>query len=326
MIETVFRSDDLRPADRLACFDDFQVNSPHPMRVTSEIPEKFSATARALDLAAVNVVELTCSPLGVHRTPRQVRDFDPELCSILFPLTGRLGVMQAGGEATLNAQEFALYDSRHPFTVRTAADDETATLVRAQFPRTLLPMPSDQIDRLLAVPMSGKDGVGALLVQFFTRLTTDAASYRTGDLPRLSGIAVDLMSAAIAHHLDSDTETPPDVRHLALSRRIEAFIQRHLHDPELSPRAIAAAHHISVSYLHRVFQRNDTTVSAWIRRQRLEHARRDLGDPAQRTLPVHRIASRWGFNDHSTFTRAFRTAYGVPPNDYRDRSLESAGR
>ncbi len=123
------------------------------------------------------MVELTCSPLGVHRTPRQVRDFDPELCSILFPLTGRLGVIQAGGEATLNA----------------------------------------------------------------------------------------------------------------------------------------------------LFQRNDTTVSAWIRRQRLEHARRDLGDPAQRTLPVHRIATRWGFNDHSTFTRAFRTAYGVPPNDHRDRSLESAG-
>lgn len=116
MIKTVFHSDDMRPRDRLARFDDLQVNSPHPMRVTSEDPASFHATARALDLAAVNLVELTCSPSEVRRTPQQIREYDPELCAILFPLRERLAVTQAGREATLGAHDFALYDSRHPFT------------------------------------------------------------------------------------------------------------------------------------------------------------------------------------------------------------------
>jgi AraC-like DNA-binding protein len=62
-------------------------------------------------------------------------------------------------------------------------------------------------------------------------------------------------------------------------------------------------------------------VSAWIRRQRLEHARRDLSDPFLRTVRVHRIARHWGFTHHAAFTRAFRTAYGIPPSEFRHRSL-----
>ncbi|MFE2941524.1 AraC family transcriptional regulator [Streptomyces sp. NPDC059255] len=87
----------------------------------------------------------------------------------------------------------------------------------------------------------------------------------------------------------------------------------------------AAAHHISVSYLHRVFQAHDrgTTVSAWIRHQRLEAARRDLADPALRAVPVHRIGTGWGFTQHAVFSRAFHAAYGVPPRDYRHRALSA---
>ncbi|WP_308429099.1 helix-turn-helix transcriptional regulator [Streptomyces brasiliensis] len=84
---------------------------------------------------------------------------------------------------------------------------------------------------------------------------------------------------------------------------------------------MAAAHHISVSYLHRLFQDHETTVSAWIRSQRLERARRDLAEPALRAVPVHRIAARWGFSDHATFTRSFRSAYDIPPKEYRQQHV-----
>ncbi|MWA07416.1 helix-turn-helix domain-containing protein [Actinomadura sp. LD22] len=80
----------------------------------------------------------------------------------------------------------------------------------------------------------------------------------------------------------------------------------------------------SVSYLHRLFRSQGIAVSSWIRRLRLERARRDLGDPALDAVPIRRIAARWGFNDHATFTRAFRAAYGIAPSDHRRRSLESA--
>lgn len=34
-------------------------------------------------------------------------------------------------------------------------------------------------------------------------------------------------------------------------------------------------------------------------------------------MPVHPIAARWGFGDHPTFTRVFRSSYGAAPMEYR---------
>lgn len=101
--------------------------------------------------------------------------------------------------------------------------------------------------------------------------------------------------------------------------RIQSYIVAHLHNSDLTPGAIAAAHHISVSHLHRLFQVDGVTVAAWIRQQRLARACRDLADPTLRTVRVHHIAAQWGFTHHAVFTRAFRTAYGIPPSEYRDR-------
>ncbi|MER6817734.1 helix-turn-helix domain-containing protein [Spirillospora sp. NPDC000708] len=321
MIQTVFSSDEFAPDRRLAAFDDFQVTSAHPMRVVSDGSQSFQATVRALDLGAADVVELTCSPAEVRRPLPLIRAQDPGLYSVVFPLCGRLVVDQAGRRAELGERELAVYDSRRPLRVRITAEERPARLVRAQVPRTLVAHP-EQADRVLAVPLSGRSGVAALLTEYLLRLTTDSGTYRPADAPRLGGIAVDLLNAVIAHH--AAIEPADGLPQRALLPRIEEYVWRHLHDPGMSPRSIAAAHHISVSHLHRLFQSQGIAVSSWIRRLRLERARRDLGDPALDAVPIHRIATRWGFNDHATFTRAFRAAYGIAPSDHRRRALESA--
>ncbi|MFD0351111.1 helix-turn-helix domain-containing protein [Kitasatospora aburaviensis] len=132
------------------------------------------------------------------------------------------------------------------------------------------------------------------------------------------------MSALLAHHLDAEEALPPESRRRALTHRIRAFIRTRLHDPGLSPGAVAAAHHISVSYLHRLFEGEEETVAAWIRRQRLERARRDLADPALAAVPVHVIAARCGFPRAADFSRAFRGAYGLAPRDFRHDAVPLA--
>ena len=37
-------------------------------------------------------------------------------------------------------------------------------------------------------------------------------------------------------------------------------------------------------------------------------------------VTISEIAFRWGFRDHSTFTRAFHRAYGMSPTEWRARS------
>jgi AraC-like DNA-binding protein len=102
---------------------------------------------------------------------------------------------------------------------------------------------------------------------------------------------------------------------------MHAFIEQHLGEADLAPGIVAAAHHVSLRYLHRLFEAEDTTVAAWIRRRRLERCRRDLADPAFRTVPVSAVAARWGLLDSAHFSRLFRRMYGLPPAEYRSNSV-----
>jgi AraC-like DNA-binding protein len=100
--------------------------------------------------------------------------------------------------------------------------------------------------------------------------------------------------------------------------RILDFIGHHLSDQELGVEYIAAANHISVRQLHKLFSDEDRTVGAWIRSRRLDACRRDLADPLLRGMPVHAIAARWGFPSAAHFSRVFRAHYGMTPQEYRE--------
>ncbi|QKG21568.1 helix-turn-helix domain-containing protein [Actinomadura verrucosospora] len=325
MKQMTVNRDDSSPKEHLAGLDEIFAESPYPMRLLGDSPGPFRTCMRTLDLGTVNVVELTLPSSEVLRTSALVRRSDPELCSVIFPVQGRLLLSQADRQAVLGAHDFALYDSSLPFRLKIAIDGEPAKLVRAHLPRALVGMPAAAMGRLLARPLPGRTGVGGLLVRYLADLAANAADYRPADLPRLDAIAHDLLAAAVAHHLDAEPASSNDAHRQGLLLRIEAFIRQHLRDPDLSPEMIAVAHHISLGHLHRLFGARDTTVAVWIRRQRLERARRDLRNPDLQAVPVHRIAVHWGFRDHSTFTRAFRAAYGVPPKEYRHGARTGAG-
>src|SRR5262245_53607288 len=102
-----------------------------------------------------------------------------------------------------------------------------------------------------------------------------------------------------------------------LLANVQAFIDRRLGDARLSNTEIAAAHHISLRLLHRLFEEQGTSPGRWIRERRLERCRRDLLDPARSHLPASAIAWDRGFASPAHFSRVFRAAYGHPPGTYR---------
>jgi AraC-like DNA-binding protein len=112
-------------------------------------------------------------------------------------------------------------------------------------------------------------------------------------------------------------QVTPDTPRGALLLKIYAFIEEHLSDPQLSPTLVARSNHLSIRYLHKLFETQSMTVAAWIRERRLERCRNDLLDPGLRAQSVSYIAARRGFPEPSHFSRVFRQAYGVPPSEYR---------
>jgi AraC-like DNA-binding protein len=102
-----------------------------------------------------------------------------------------------------------------------------------------------------------------------------------------------------------------------LRTRVRAFVALRLRDPDLSPRSIAAAHHVSVRRLHQMFRDEPQTIAALIRSRRLEKCRADLTE--QPHLSVATIAARWGFADPAHFSRLFKAQYGCTARDFRAR-------
>ena len=82
-------------------------------------------------------------------------------------------------------------------------------------------------------------------------------------------------------------------------------------------RLVAFEQHVSLRYLYKLFETEQTAVADWIRRRRLEHCRLDLLNPSLRGLPVSAIATRRGLTSPAHFNRLFRATYNVPPGEYR---------
>ncbi|MFE1292747.1 AraC family transcriptional regulator [Streptomyces sp. NPDC058751] len=325
MIGTLFRSEDVPAADRFEYWRELVGRTRSPHEITSVHAADFRAEHRLMEMGPTAVWPASFLPARHRRSSRQVRRSDPETYHLTLLLEGGLELDHAGRNTAFGPGDLHVVDSSQPYDLRSADDGKHRTVsgVGVDFPKALLPVPPHRMRELLGRPLSGREGLGSLLADFLAGLGRQAETLRPSDAPRLGTVVLDLVSALFAQELDSETALSPETRQQAMAERVRAFIRQNLHDPELAPPVIAAAHHISVSYLHRIFQQRfqGETVAAWIRRQRLEGARSDLADPALRGTPIHAVAARWGIPRASDFTHAFRAAHGLSPREYRLQAL-----
>ncbi|MEU1279782.1 helix-turn-helix domain-containing protein [Streptomyces sp. NPDC005805] len=328
MIGTVFRSEDVPVRDR---FDHWRelLGRTRASDMGSAHADAFWAECRVMELGPVTVWPMASLPARYRRGPAMVRRSDPELYHLSLLLDGGLGLDHGGRADIFGPGDLHLVDSSHPYDLGPARHGDSALVrgVGVDFPKALLPLPAHRVNALLGRALPGADGIGALLRDCLTGLDRQADHLRPADAPRLGTVVLDLVAALAAHTLESEAALPPETRRQVTFRRVTAFIRRNLHDPGLTPPAVAAAHHISLSQLHRIFQQeaHGETVAAYIRARRLDGAGGDLANPRTGTEPVHAVAARWGFPRAPEFTRAFRTAYGCSPTEYRTRAL-SEGR
>jgi AraC-like DNA-binding protein len=99
----------------------------------------------------------------------------------------------------------------------------------------------------------------------------------------------------------------------ALARAARELADEHLADPGLSPSLLARRLNVSVRTLHRAFATTEEPVAAYVRRKRLEQARRELLTAWDRPS-IAEAAARWHFADSSHFTRAFKKQFGETPS------------
>jgi AraC-like DNA-binding protein len=108
----------------------------------------------------------------------------------------------------------------------------------------------------------------------------------------------------------------------ALAQAAKDLVDDLLTRPGLAPSVLARHLSVSIRTLHRAFADTDESVTAYIRRRRLERARLDLATAD--TLSISEIAARWQFADASHFARAFKAEYGQSPTQFARSTRLSA--
>ncbi|WP_319458736.1 helix-turn-helix domain-containing protein [Micromonospora sp. RTP1Z1] len=312
----------LPAAERFDFWRELVARESVPARISSGHEADFTASARAVDLGVVRLGAWRYPSLELTRTHRMIRSTDPELYQLALPLSGH-GVMSQGRRAgPLGPSGFAFID-----TVRPHASTHRSTgplpgplhTVTALVPHAALPLPAHRLAALLATEIPADTGMGALLAGFLRQIVAHPEQYAAADAPELDRVALDLIAGTLARRLDVERDLPVETRVTGLRAGVEAFVRRHLTDPDLTPAAVAEAHHLSLRSLHRLFEGTDTTVAALIRTGRLARCRRDLTDPRLGQLTVRQVAARCGFREPAHFSRAFRAAYGLSPREHRER-------
>ncbi|MEU9304859.1 helix-turn-helix domain-containing protein [Streptomyces sp. NPDC048269] len=288
-----------------------------PVSLSTRHPADFRAHIADLDLGAVRLSALTCSPVLSRRTSAHVRRGDPEQLQLALVTRGTFQIAQRGHQSVV-AGDLVLTDTSRPS--EGASIDEQSTVGILQVPRSILPLRHDKVDGILGQRIRGDRGTGAILGGFMSTLLAQGPSCRPSELVNMGSVALDLATACLAQQLGTPDAAPPEARAQEMFQRVTRFIEYNLGDPDLTPQAIADHHNISLRSLYSLFSGHPVSVAAHIRQRRLDRARAELGRPESGGHPVQTIAARWGFSSAPAFSRTFRDVYGMTPSEYRAAS------
>ncbi|WP_306324394.1 helix-turn-helix domain-containing protein [Streptomyces venezuelae] len=227
-----------------------------------------------------------------------------DFVSIAVQVSGTSVLVRSGRGTRLEPADAAFLLPGHAFGLE-FLDRGRLHLLRV--PRGFLPLPdehvhsgsADEAAQAVAPLLAG-------LAETLTRLQPGTGAWIAGSLAEALGTLVSLRASSRSAAASE------------LMANVHAHIDGRLADPGLSPASIAAAHHISVRYVHRLFAQEGTTVGTWIRHRRLEESRRDLTRSGPSSPTIAAVAFRWGFVSASHFSRVFRQTYGITPHEWRE--------
>ncbi|MFG3719498.1 helix-turn-helix domain-containing protein [Streptomyces massasporeus] len=292
---------------------------PLDVRLLEDDPSPGSIVSHRL--GSLQVSRVQAGPQVVTRSRRLIARDGKRFLILTLQRRGSALKEQDGREARIGPGDFSLSDSSRLFRKKV---QDAFSFTSFHFPREDLRVRDEDLRALTATAFSGREGSAALVGTYFARLAREAGHLDAPAGRQFAATALDLLALLINERSGRFTPQGPETAAATLVR-VKDHILRHLADPGLAPPGIAAAHFMSVRYLHKLFQAEGVTVGEWIRTQRLERCRRDLPHSPALGHGVAAVARRWGFTSPSHFSRAFRAAYGMTPREWQIHGLFGEG-
>jgi AraC-like DNA-binding protein len=265
-------------------------------------------------LPDVGILSGTLCGLRQEGTPQSVGASDELFFGV--NLTGRSTAIQRGQETTFaNGDAVLLSCADNAFNIpRPTPVFFIGLRVRRE---QLVAMVPDLDDRITRIIPGTTDALK--LLSGYARTMLDEQALASPDIARVVGShLLDLIALSLGATRDSAVAAQAGGVRAARLQAIKTDMVANLANGWLTVAKIAARHHVTPRYVHKLFESEGTTFTQFILRQRLDRAYRMLRDQRFSMHSITSIAFEAGFGDLSYFNRAFRRRYSATPSDVRN--------
>jgi AraC-like DNA-binding protein len=282
---------------------------PAGINIRQAADEPFFASVRIRQLAETTVA---WGPTGGAATQMQKQANDD--FKLVVSLDGPVLASQRGKDARLEAGDAYLLTHAEYHTIdRPMGGSVLTARVRRDAIAAFLKHPEDQIGRFIP-----RENEGVRLLSQYVKLIGELEPLVSP--PALSLVTAhvhDLMILALGAEGDSREHASNRGLRAAQFKAIKAHVEQRLSDGNLSPEALAPLFGASARSIQRMFEREGTTFTDYLRERRLLFAKRMLASPRFGRKRVIEIALLAGFGDISHFNRDFRRHFGQTPTEAR---------
>jgi AraC-like DNA-binding protein len=305
-------TEQVRPFERVDYWREMVLRLFADVEIAAKVGDDFYGTMQSRYSNNVRFTIVDSASQAVQRRYREAREQYEDCYFAVLMLSGTQWMEQDGREALLKPGDFAIYDGSRPHRLTFSRQWGEIIL---NIPRNTMSQMLASVDRCTATRVECKSALGSVLRGYLTSMARELGRLNYAQLGDLSDHAVGLVATTLAG-ICSDNTALSRSRSVTLSRA-KAFIEQHLDDPQLDSTRIAVALQLSPRYLNKLFEAEQTSLMRYVWCRRLERCRAELLDPARSHARIGDIAMRWGFNDLSHFSRAFRDRFGHAPRELR---------
>jgi AraC-like DNA-binding protein len=306
---------------RLRYWNDLHANLGAPLEIKARDRGDFDAAASTAELGPLRFVRVDSAPATVEHRARHVAQTRERRFRVVLSVRGKLGVRQVGHEALLEEGDFALLDDSVPY--RLDFDEPNGALCVAIAPATMkayLPTPARLCGLRMPADRPLNRVVSTMLLGLWEQL--DQHTLQAEQQPGLARSFLQVMAAS--YTVDHACDVDRSVVAAARCTEIKQYIETHLRSPELTPATISAAVGLSRRYLRLLFAAENDSMTAYLRRRRLEECAFELAQPQWSGRSITATASDWGFRSVTHFARAFKIAYGTTPSEFKQAHARTA--
>ncbi len=258
--------------------------------------------------------------ITIERSPKEPAKNSHDAYFAVVLLSGSYLLEQNGREAVLKPGDVTIYDATRSHRIICPS---SFTKLIVSIPRPLLRSKVPGIEHATALRIPGNTGIGSVTGNFIRSCAIHAAELSLHDFSALADPCAELLTLTLASMRPEAVSSSRNRAILLL--RIKDFIEQNLGDPGLNAAMVARGAGLSPRYINDIFKDENTSLMRHVWGRRLERCRRELMSQTASSQRVSDIAFRWGFNDLSHFSRAFKQRFGHAPRDYRQhKSGETA--